>query len=74
MLLLLYLLVLLLLLFVIDITYITIQHTPLVPNYPLSYLLQSCSHKSVSYMDAPGHTGLYILTVILVLGPDSMCD
>ena len=36
-----------------------VQHTPLVPNYPLSYSLQSRSRESVSYTDAPAHyTGL----------------
>ena len=34
-----------------------VQHTPLVPNYPLSYSLQSRSRESESFMDAPAHSG-----------------
>ena len=32
-----------------------VQQTPLVPNYPLYYSLQSRSRESVSYTDAPAH-------------------
>ena len=37
---------------------IIIHHLPLVPDYPLSYSLQSRSRECVSYTDAPAHTGL----------------
>ena len=42
------------------------QHTPLVPNYPLSCSLQSRSCESVSFTDAPAHYwAQYTLTIFL---------
>ena len=45
--------------------------TPLVPDYPLSYSLQSRSRESVSYADAlahpgPKHSDRFITTVLLL--------